>query len=78
MQWIIIAYGLMLGGFLLLGGRMADLLGRRRFFAFIFLGSLLMQQVLGYSPTRTGVAWLATTGTSVVAAGSREGSSLRW
>src|SRR6266568_2537033 len=39
------------------------------FFAFIFLGSLLMQQVLGYSPTRTGVAWLATTATSVVAAG---------
>jgi hypothetical protein len=39
------------------------------FFAFIFVGSLLMQQVLGYSPTRTGVAWLATTGTSVVAAG---------
>ena len=30
LQWIIIAYGLMLGGFLLLGGRMADLLGRRR------------------------------------------------
>ena len=30
-------------------------------FSFIFLGSLLMQQVLGYSPTRTGVAWLATT-----------------
>jgi hypothetical protein len=39
------------------------------FFAFIFLGSLLMQQVLGYSPTRTGVAWLATTATSLVAAG---------
>lgn len=39
------------------------------FFAFIFLGSLLMQQVLGYSPTRTGVAWLATTATSFVAAG---------
>jgi len=38
------------------------------FFAFIFLGSLLMQQVLGYSPTRTGVAWLATTATSFVAA----------
>jgi MFS family permease len=30
LQWIIIAYGLILGGFLLLGGRMADLLGRRR------------------------------------------------
>ena len=27
LQWIVIAYGLMLGGFLLLGGRMADLSG---------------------------------------------------
>ena len=36
--------------------------------SFIFLGSLLMQQVLGYSPTRTGVCWLATTATSFVAA----------
>jgi len=38
------------------------------FFSFIFLGSLLMQQVLGYSPTRAGVAWLATTLTSFFAA----------
>jgi MFS family permease len=30
LQWIVIAHGLMLGGFLLLGGRIADLLGRRR------------------------------------------------
>jgi EmrB/QacA subfamily drug resistance transporter len=30
LQWIVIAYGLMLGGFVLLGGRLADLLGRRR------------------------------------------------
>jgi len=37
-------------------------------FSFIFLGSLLMQQVLGYSPTRTGIAWLATTVTSFIAA----------
>jgi EmrB/QacA subfamily drug resistance transporter len=37
-------------------------------FSFIFLGSLLMQQVLGYSPTRTGVAWLATSATSFIAA----------
>jgi EmrB/QacA subfamily drug resistance transporter len=37
-------------------------------FSFIFLGSLLMQQVLGYSPTKTGVAWLATSGTSFAAA----------
>ena len=39
------------------------------FFAFIFLGSLLMQQVLAYSPTRTGLAWLATAVTSFFAAG---------
>jgi EmrB/QacA subfamily drug resistance transporter len=37
-------------------------------FSFIFLGSLLMQQVLGYSPTQTGVCWLAMTATSFVAA----------
>lgn len=37
-------------------------------FSLLFLGSLLMQQVLGYSPTRTGVAWLATTVTSFFAA----------
>ncbi len=33
------------------------------FLAFIFIGSLLMQQVLGYSPLWTGLAWLATTAT---------------
>jgi len=38
------------------------------FFSFIFLGSLLMQQLLAYSPTRTGVAWLATSLTAFVAA----------
>src|ERR671910_3080537 len=32
LQWVVTAYGLMLGGFLLFGGRMADLLGRRRIF----------------------------------------------
>jgi hypothetical protein len=37
-------------------------------FAFIFLGSLLMQEVFRYTPTRTGVAWLATTLVSFVAA----------
>jgi EmrB/QacA subfamily drug resistance transporter len=38
------------------------------FFSFIFLGSLFMQQVLGYSPTKTGVAWLATSVTAFVGA----------
>jgi EmrB/QacA subfamily drug resistance transporter len=39
------------------------------FFSFIFLASLLMQQLLLYSPTRTGVAWLATSITAFLAAG---------
>src|SRR5437867_9379880 len=30
LQWVVTAYGLTFGGFLLLGGRAADLLGRRR------------------------------------------------
>jgi EmrB/QacA subfamily drug resistance transporter len=37
-------------------------------YGFIFLGSLLMQQQLGYSPTQTGLAWLATTITMFVTA----------
>ena len=37
------------------------------FFSFIFLATLLMQQVLGYSPTKTGVAWLTTSVTAFMA-----------
>src|SRR3954467_8789593 len=32
LQWVISAYAILFGGFLLLGGRLADLLGRRRLF----------------------------------------------
>src|SRR6202034_3084819 len=32
LQWVVTAYALAFGGFLLLGGRAADLLGRRRMF----------------------------------------------
>jgi EmrB/QacA subfamily drug resistance transporter len=32
LQWVLIAYAITFGGFLLLGGRLADLLGRRRIF----------------------------------------------
>ena len=50
LQWVISAYALVFGGFLLLGGRAADLFGRRRIFLLglvIFsLGSLL-----------SGLAW---------------------
>jgi EmrB/QacA subfamily drug resistance transporter len=33
LQWVVTAYSILFGGVLLLGGRMADLLGRRRLFA---------------------------------------------
>src|SRR3954468_2523325 len=45
LQWVISAYAIVFGGFLLLGGRLADLLGRRRIFtigiALFSLASLL-------------------------------------
>jgi EmrB/QacA subfamily drug resistance transporter len=45
LQWVLSAYALVFGGFLLLGGRSADLIGRRRVFMFgtvVFtIGSLL-------------------------------------
>jgi EmrB/QacA subfamily drug resistance transporter len=45
LQWVISAYALVFGGFLLLGGRAADLLGRRRVFmaglVIFTIGSLL-------------------------------------
>src|SRR5919197_2028803 len=39
------------------------------FYAFIFIGTLYMQQVLGYSALKTGLAWLAASLTSVALAG---------
>src|SRR5438094_8264680 len=38
LSWVVNAYTLTFGGFLLLGGRLADLLGRRR----IFIGGLAL------------------------------------
>jgi EmrB/QacA subfamily drug resistance transporter len=39
------------------------------FFGFIFVGTLYMQQVLGYSALKTGFAWLTASVTSVAFAG---------
>src|SRR3954453_6244331 len=50
LQWVISAYALFFGGFLLLGGRSADLLGRRR----IFLGGLI---VFTLASLFAGLAW---------------------
>jgi EmrB/QacA subfamily drug resistance transporter len=51
------AVGLLLGG---------------SFFAFIFIGTLYMQQVLGYSALQAGAAWLAASLTSVALAGASQ------
>jgi EmrB/QacA subfamily drug resistance transporter len=53
----------------LAGANAVSLLLGASFFAFIFIGTLYMQQVLGYSALKAGLAWLATSLTSVAFAG---------
>jgi EmrB/QacA subfamily drug resistance transporter len=53
----------------LAGANAVGLLLGGSFFAYIFVGTLYMQQVLGYSALKTGLAWLATSITSVAFAG---------
>src|ERR671931_731045 len=50
LQWVISAYAILFGGVLLLGGRLADLLGRRR----LFVGGLALFTV---SSLLCGLAW---------------------
>ena len=53
----------------LAGANVAGLLLGGSFFAFIFVGTLYMQQVLHYSALQSGLAWLAASLTSVALAG---------
>src|SRR5512132_728462 len=50
LQWVITAYAIFFGGFLLLGGRLADLLGRRR----LFVAGLALFTVMSLLD---GLAW---------------------
>ena len=51
------------------GANVAGLLLGGSFFAFVFAGTLYMQQVLHYSALQTGAAWLAASVTSMALAG---------
>ena len=53
----------------LAGANAAGLLLGGSFFAFIFVGTLYMQQVLRYSALQSGLAWLAASLTSIALAG---------
>ncbi|MGZ4273745.1 MAG: MFS transporter [Solirubrobacteraceae bacterium] len=53
----------------LAGANVAGLLLGGSFFAFIFVGTLYMQEVLHYSALQTGAAWLAASLTSIALAG---------
>jgi EmrB/QacA subfamily drug resistance transporter len=50
LQWVVSAYALLFGGLLLLGGRVADLLGRRR----LFIAGLVVFTVASLA---SGLAW---------------------
>ena len=63
LTWIPNAYALTFGGFLLLGGRMADLLGRRR----LFMGGLILFSVASL------LGGLSTSETQLIAARALQG-----
>jgi EmrB/QacA subfamily drug resistance transporter len=50
LQWVVTAYSIMFGGVLLLGGRMGDLIGRRR----LFMGGIVLFTLSSLS---AGLAW---------------------
>jgi EmrB/QacA subfamily drug resistance transporter len=85
LSWVVNGYVLTFGGFLLLGGRMADLLGRRR----IFMAGLIIVAVAslfaGFAPSEgaliaaragqgLGAAIIAPSALSIVATIFRDGS----
>jgi MFS family permease len=89
LQWVVIAYGLLLGGFLLLGGRLGDLLGRRR----ILLGGLTLfsgaSLLAGLAQSQSlligaralqgfGAALMAPTALSILAVTFAEGRERNW
>jgi EmrB/QacA subfamily drug resistance transporter len=85
LQWVVNAYVLVFGGFLLLGGRMADLLGRRRVFMAGLVLFALASLAGGLAPSEgfliaaravqgLGAAILSPAALSIVTTTFKEGS----
>jgi EmrB/QacA subfamily drug resistance transporter len=69
LQWIINAYTLAFGGFLLLGGRLGDLLGRKRLFLIglvIFTGASLLDGLAGSENVLIGARALQGLGAALI------------
>lgn len=86
LQWIMSAYVLGYGGFLLLGGRAADLLGRRRMFliplavfvVFSGIGGLATESwmlVVARFVTGVAAAFMTPAGLSIITTGYAEGAA---
>jgi EmrB/QacA subfamily drug resistance transporter len=84
LQWVVTAYAILFGGALLLGGRMADLLGRRRLFMaglVLFTGSSLLDglawsegSLIGFRALQgLGAALLSPAALSILTTTFREG-----
>ena len=85
LQWVLSAYALTFGGLLLLGGRAADLLGRRRVFmaGVLFFTAASLMCGLAWSPTAllaarvvqgAGAAIMTPTALSIISTTFSEGS----
>jgi EmrB/QacA subfamily drug resistance transporter len=70
LQWVVTAYAILFGGFLLLGGRMADILGRRRLFVgglTLFVASSLLDGLAWSSGSLIGFRALQGLGAALLA-----------
>jgi EmrB/QacA subfamily drug resistance transporter len=70
LQWVVSAYALVFGGFLLLGGRAADLVGRRRLFIgglALFTAASLVAALAWNEPSLIGARALQGLGAAVIA-----------
>jgi EmrB/QacA subfamily drug resistance transporter len=84
LQWVVTAYTLTFGGFLLFGGRAADLFGRRRLFISAVVFFSLMSFICGIAQSETwliiarafqglGAAFMSPAALSIVLSEFREG-----